>query len=399
MEQQQAVRRRYIGKQGARPSEFVRVCQPLAAPLLVPVSLQPRQPKRKRTQSGTRVQFAGQRLSCSASLRGALMARLQQERASRNNWTEKQWERVVQEVAKENWGAMSHGGYRQKKVRGEQQAVSDQAQVDHGSIISVVGEAKSGQDESSATGKEQREEGQVVHTASAVGEQQAVSDQAQVDHDSIISVVGEAKSAVGQDESSATGKEQREEGQVVHTASTIGEQQAVSDQAQVDHDSIISVVGEAKSAVGQDESSATGKEQREDGQVAHTVSAVGEEHASVQDSDLVTLKTQRLVEYTVHEFIANGSYGAVYKASDKSTGRLFAIKVMTKSKKTAKMTIGQQRELSLMKEISGKQACCDLDWVERDVFRCAVVYAFVRPELATVHSRTQCSVLYRHQNH
>ena len=295
MEQQQAVRRRYIGKQGARPSEFVRVCQPLAAPLLVPVSLQPRQPKRKRTQSGTRVQFAGQRLSCSASLRGALITRLQQERASRNNWTEKQWERVVQEVAKENWGAMSHGGYRQKKVSGEQQAVSDQAQVDH--------------------------------------------------------------------------------------------------------DSIISVVGEAKSAVGQDESSATGKEQREDGQVAHTVSAVGEEHASVQDSDLVTLKTQRLVGYTVHEFIANGTYGAVYKASNKSIGKLFAIKVMTKSKKTAKMTIGQQRELSLMKEISGKQACCDLDWVERDAFRCAVVYAFVRPELASVHSRTQCSVLYRHQNH
>ena len=61
----------------------------------------------------------------------------------------------------------------------------------------------------------------------------------------------------------------------------------MSDQGQVDHGSIISAVGEAKSAVGQDESSATGKEQREEGQVAHAASAVGEEHASEQDKDSV----------------------------------------------------------------------------------------------------------------
>ena len=126
-----------------------------------------------------RVQLAGQRLSCSVSLRGALMARLQQERASRETWTFLQWERVVQQVAKEDWGAVNHGGYRWhpsdrwNKVRppavGEQQAESDQGQVDHSSIISAVGEAMSavGQDESSATGKEQREEGQVAHAASA----------------------------------------------------------------------------------------------------------------------------------------------------------------------------------------------------------------------------------------
>ena len=172
MEQQQPVRRRLIGKQRPRPSEFVPVCQPVAAQQRVPVSLplvaEPHQPKRKRTQTGTRVQLVGQRLSCSVSLRGALMARLQQERASRETWTRKQWERVVQQVAKEDWGTGSHGGYR----HGKKQAVSDQAQVDHGSIISAVGEAKSavGQDESSATGKSQNEEGQVAHAASAVGE-------------------------------------------------------------------------------------------------------------------------------------------------------------------------------------------------------------------------------------
>ena len=277
MEQQQPVRRRYIGKQRPRPSEFVPVCQPLAAQQLVPVSpplaAEPHQPKRKRTQTGTRVQFAGQRLSCSVSLRGALMARLQQERASRETWTGKQWERVVQQVAKEDWGAVNHGGYRTKKVR-----------------------------------------------PSAVGEQQAVSDQGQVDHGSIISAVGEAKSAVGQDESSATGKEQREEGQVAHAASAVGEEHA----SEHDKDSVIAECG-----------------------TPHAL-------PSVLSAEPTTLKTQRLAGYTVLEFIANGSYGDVYKASKKSTGELFAIKVMTKCRKTAKMTTEQQRELSLMRGLSRK---------------------------------------------
>ena len=198
MEQQQPVRRRYIGKQRPRPSEFVPVCQPLAAQQRVPVSppllVEPHQPERKRTQTGTRVrvQLAGQRLSCSVSLRGALMARLQQERASRQTWTFLQWAHVVQQVAKEDWGAVNHGGYRWNKVRppavGEQQAESDQGQVDHSSIISAVGEAMSavGQDESSATGKEQREEGQVAHAASAVGEEHA----SEQDKDSVIAECG-----------------------------------------------------------------------------------------------------------------------------------------------------------------------------------------------------------------
>ena len=77
MEQPQPVRRHYMGKQRPRPSEFVPVCQPLAAQQLVPVSpllaAEPHQPKRKRTQTGTRVQLAGQRFSYSVSLRGALI--------------------------------------------------------------------------------------------------------------------------------------------------------------------------------------------------------------------------------------------------------------------------------------------------------------------------------------
>ena len=266
MEQQQPVRRRYIGKQRPRPSEFVPVSPPLAA--------EPHQPKRKRTQTGTRVQFAGQRLSCSVSLRGALMARLQQERASRETWTGKQWEHVVQQVAKEDWGAVNHGGSRTKKVR-----------------------------------------------PSAVGEQQVVSEnQGQVDHGSIISAVGEAKSAVGQDESSATGKEQREAGQVAHAASAVGEEHA----SEHDKDSVIAECG-----------------------TPHAL-------PSVLSAEPTTLKTQTLAGFTVLEFIASGSFGDVYKASKKSTGELFAVKVMTKCRKTAKMTTEQQRELSLMRGLSRK---------------------------------------------
>ena len=92
-------------------------------------------------------------------------------RVVRETWTRQEWEYVVQQVAQEDWGTKHHGGYR----HGEQRAVPDQAKVDNGSISSVVGEAKSavGQDESSATGNEQREEGQVAHAASAVGEEHA----------------------------------------------------------------------------------------------------------------------------------------------------------------------------------------------------------------------------------
>ena len=70
---------------------------------------------------------------------------------------------------------------------------------------------------------------------------------------------------------------------------------------------------------------------------------------SVLPAEPTTLKARRLAGYKVLEFIANGTYGDVYKASKKSTGELFALKVMTKSKKTAQMTTEQQRELNLMR--------------------------------------------------
>ena len=209
------------------------------------------------------MQLAGQRLSCSVSMRWHLKRRLQQERNSRDTWTVHQWARVVQEVAKEDWGAVSHGGVRPGKKN-------------------------------------------IWH--SAVGEQQAVS------------AVGDAKPAVGSDESSATGKEQREEGHVAHAASAVGEEHA----SEQDKDSVIAQW------------------------TPRTL-------PSVLPAEPTTFKTQRLVGYTVLEFIAKGGYGNVYKASNKSNGELFAINVMTKSRKTAKMTTEQQRELSIMRKLARKR--------------------------------------------
>ena len=184
-----------------------------------------------------------------------------------------EWARVVQQVANEDWGAVGHGGYRTKKVR-----------------------------------------------PSAVGEQQAVSDQGQVDRGSIISAVGEAKSAVGQDESSATGKEQREEGQVAHAASAVGEEHA----SEHDKDSAIAECG--------------------------TLHAL----PPVLSAEPTTLGTQRLAVYTVLEFIDNVSHGDVHEASNESTGELFAVKVMTQCRITATSTTDHQRELSLMRGLSRK---------------------------------------------
>ena len=112
---EQPVRRRYIGKQPPRHSEVVLAYQPLAA--------EPHRPKEKRRQTKSnavtrvRVQFAGQRLSCSKAFCRALKARLQQERESRTHWTTKQWEFVVKKVALEGWGACQHGGSRNRAHR------------------------------------------------------------------------------------------------------------------------------------------------------------------------------------------------------------------------------------------------------------------------------------------
>ena len=102
----------------------------------------------------------------------------------------------------------------------------------------------------------------------------------------------------------------------------------------------------------------------------------------------------RNIGYTVLEFLASGSDSDVYKALQKSTGELFALKVMKKSKKTAQMTTEQQRELNLMRELQRNR-----DHVLKKLlgWRETSFMIFVLPlndqTLATVHPRTQCSVV------
>ena len=65
-------------------------------------------------------------------------------------------------------------------------------------------------------------------------------------------------------------------------------------------------------------------------------------------------KPKRLAGYTVIEIINSRSYGDVYKVSKKDSGDLLAVKVMLKCRQTAWRTEEQQRELSIMKKLSGK---------------------------------------------
>ena len=65
-------------------------------------------------------------------------------------------------------------------------------------------------------------------------------------------------------------------------------------------------------------------------------------------------KPKRLAGYTVIQIISSGSYGDVYKVSKKDSGDLFVVKVMLKHRQTVGRTEEQQRELSIMKKLSGK---------------------------------------------
>ena len=87
---------------------------------------------------------------------------------------------------------------------------------------------------------------------------------------------------------------------------------------------------------------AVGEKPREVGQRAGP--AVGEEQARDGDRSLLRAAEKHIAGYRVIEIINCGSFGDVYKAVKNSSGELFAIKVMQKCRKTAKMTIEQQRD-------------------------------------------------------
>lgn len=130
-----------------------------------------------------------------------------------------------------------------------------------------------------------------------------------------------------------------------------------------------SAVGDDVSAVGEQSGTAQGALAKEQGQ---EVSAVGEpsvtvqgEHGSQADEqsgvggELVAIlphprAPKSLCSYEVIERISGGSFGDVYKVKNSVSGKLFAVKVMVKTSKTAKRSEAQSRELDVMRAISGK---------------------------------------------
>ena len=93
--------------------------------------------------------------------------------------------------------------------------------------------------------------------------------------------------------------------------------------------------------------------------VAIPDSAVGENHQHNPPEALPpTLEPyhspKQLGPYSIIEFLNHGSFGDVYKAVRKSSGDTFAVKVMRKARRTARLKSEQCRELSFMKELKNK---------------------------------------------
>ena len=275
--QQEALRERLRQARASRetwtPKQWERVVKEIGAEEwgamgCKPLAAQPEHPNKKRTWAGVRVQLCGQRIGCSVSQREALRERLRQERAGRETWTSKQWERVVQQIGREDWGVVAHGGVRTKKA----------LKLKH----------------------------------SAVGEHAIVA-------------------------SALDGKPMAK---------------VPSDVVERSH----SAVGEKGREVGQMAGSAVGEEQAREEDMSSAIAECGSPGDSKLPPTLPPLHIakQRIAGYRVIEIINSGSFGDVYKAVKNSSGELFAIKVMQKCRKTAKMTTEQQRELSIMKGLSKK---------------------------------------------
>ena len=149
------------------------------------MAAKPEHPNKTRLWGGVRVQLFHQRVTCDPLLWGALGNRLQQERAGREQWTPKEWERAVQQIRKEDWGVVDHGGARPKKaIKLEHSAVGGAIKFGHSAVgeHAIVASALDGKPMAkvpsdvvertrSAAGEKQREVGQMA--GSAVGEEQA----------------------------------------------------------------------------------------------------------------------------------------------------------------------------------------------------------------------------------
>ncbi len=65
----------------------------------------------------------------------------------------------------------------------------------------------------------------------------------------------------------------------------------------------------------------------------------------------MSVSKKKLSGYDVIEIINSGGFGDVYKARKKDSGEVFAVKVMPKKRRTAAMTVAQQREVDIMKSL------------------------------------------------
>ena len=121
----------------------------------------------------------------------------------------------------------------------------------------------------------------------------------------------------------------------------------MSDQGQVGYDITTSVIGEAKSAKSKGRKYKWHKQLQplaKSMQVSKTktqsLQSVGPREPLIQCCLFSTYQSPRntkLLGYKLLQFIANSSYGDVYKSSKKSVGELSASKAMAKCRKTAQM--------------------------------------------------------------
>ena len=128
----------------------------------------------KRSQAGMRVQYFGQRISCtSVSLAQALKKTLKETRASRTTWTAKHWNFVVQKILQQKRKSgilLSHGGTRKRKKGCGSSAVGEK-QLRHGGTRKTKTKCGSSSVGTRATCRQEPTEAALV--VSAVGEERA----------------------------------------------------------------------------------------------------------------------------------------------------------------------------------------------------------------------------------
>lgn len=219
-------------------------------------------------------------------------------RATRSDWTAQRWKQAVKQIAAQGWGALGHGGVREKPASVVQRSGSAQ-----GALAKTVGD-----------------------DASAVGEHCGGL---------LTKAVGDA-SGVGEHSGGAQGA----------LAKIGGDVSAVGEEVQPGVDSRCQGEEDACSVQAECGSSSQADEQP----VVDGVAGSG-----TLPAILPPVRAQnRCSGYKVVEIMSSGSFGDVYKVRKNGSGYSFAVKVMLKTSRTAQRSEEQCRELAIMKSLSGK---------------------------------------------